>query len=402
MKAWVGAAVLTVAAWAGAAAGQPLQTPAEALAQDATEYAARFAVPPEEALRRLGAQQETVAATDRIAAAHADRLAGISIEHAPAHRIVVLLTGDAPVSDELVQAGDATIPVTFRTGAAATRGEVVAAIERHQAAIRARLLHPSGLGLDQRTGELVVTVQAAEAFDRDGLRAELAAMTGVPVRLRIVDRPDEDAAAVDGGARVVGINPLDGRRYACTTGFTVTDGARQGVVTAAHCPDSLSYLESGEVPLSFVDQWGWGYQDVQLHLAAAPLRPAFYADTAKTALRPVTGARPRLGVRAGEWVCHRGERTGYSCAEVELTDFAPGGDLCGGACTPTWVTVAGPRCRSGDSGGPVFVGTVALGLVKGASYAADGRCNFYYWMSTDFLPEGWSVLRDGAPGAGTR
>ena len=97
-------------------------------------------------------------------------------------------------------------------------------------------------------------------------------------------------------------------------------------------------------------------------------------------------------MRAGDFVCHRGERTGYSCAEVELTDFAPAGDLCGGACTPTWVTVGGPTCRSGDSGGPVFIGTTALGLVKGASYDAGGGCNFYYYMSTDFLPAGWSVL----------
>jgi hypothetical protein len=41
----------------------------------------------------------------------------------------------------------------------------------------------------------------------------------------------------------------------------------------------------------------------------------------------------------------------------------------------------------------VFIGTTAIGLVKGASYRADGGCNFYYYMSTDFLPEGWSVLR---------
>ena len=65
MKAWVGAAVLAMVAWAGAAAGQPLHTPAEALAQDAAEYAARFAVTTDEALRRLRAQDASVAATDR-------------------------------------------------------------------------------------------------------------------------------------------------------------------------------------------------------------------------------------------------------------------------------------------------------------------------------------------------
>ena len=36
-----------------------------------------------------------------------------------------------------------------------------------------------------------------------------------------------------------------------------------------------------------------------------------------------------------------------------MPDFAPAGDLCGGGCTPTWVAVRGPTCRSGDSGGPL-------------------------------------------------
>ncbi|MFK9326040.1 hypothetical protein ACJEKX_23930, partial [Escherichia coli] len=85
--------------------------------------------------------------------------------------------------------------------------------------------------------------------------------------------------------------------------------------------------------------------------------------------------------RAGDFVCHRGERTGYSCALVQLTDFAPAGDLCGGACLPTWVTVAGPTCKGGDSGSPVFSGTTALGVLKGASYRGDGSCVFYFYMS---------------------
>ena len=66
-----------------AQSAQPVQTQAEALADDATQYAAQFGVSPDEALRRLKAQQASVAATDAIAREFADRLAGISIEHSP-------------------------------------------------------------------------------------------------------------------------------------------------------------------------------------------------------------------------------------------------------------------------------------------------------------------------------
>ena len=81
---------------------------------------------------------------------------------------------------------------------------------------------------------------------------------------------------------------------------------------------------------------------------------------------------------------------------LAMVDFAPGGPLCGGLCTPTWVTVAGPGCKGGDSGAPVFLGGRAFGIVKGGSYRADGSCGFYFYMSTDYLPDGWRLLGDPA------
>jgi hypothetical protein len=94
----------------------------------------------------------------------------------------------------------------------------------------------------------------------------------------------------------------------------------------------------------------------------------------------------------GDIVCRRGETSGYGCFEIELTHFAPPGDLCGGPCAPTWVMVKG-ECRGGDSGGPVFIGTTALGIVKGGgSHSRSGGCNYWFYMSTDFLPDGWRVL----------
>lgn len=401
-----------------AALAAPVQLPVDALMQDAGEYARLFGVPFDEALRRLRAQGDSVPATDAIRETFKDRWAGIAIEHVPSYRIVVLLTGTDPVPDQSIVAGGMTVPIVFRTGATATREAVLAAITTYQAKIRDSLPHPPGLGVDQRTGELVVMTASADV-DRDrndALRARIAAMTGVPVRIDVVDRPPVDmqaatapaapdvaavpSGAIEGGGHVVGT--VDGKRYACTTGFVVSDGIRNGVVTAAHCPDTLSYVgkrpadgRREEWPLAFVGQWGWGYQDVQVNVATAPgvgYAPLFYADTARTLARPVATWRYRTSTRAGDFVCHRGERTGYSCAVVAMVDFAPAGDLCGGACLPTWVAVEGPTCKAGDSGAPVFEGTTALGIVKGGTYRRDGTCLFYYYMSTDYLPQGWTLL----------
>lgn len=373
------------------------QSAAAAIAQDAGEYARSYDVSLAEARARLLAQEETVPVTDAIAIELADRLAGIAIEHRPTFRIVVLLTGDAPVPARTVLAGGMTVPIVFRTGAAVTRGALELALASHQAELAAAVAHPPGMGIDLSTGELVVIVNPSDA-DREGVAAltdRLSAIAGVPVRVR-TDRVVSANMAAEGGARVVGIDPADGRRYACTTGFVVSDGERTAIATAAHCPDELSYVgPAGERQvLPFVGQWGWGYQDVQINASDLALAPSFFADTGKTVSRAVVGRRALTSTRAGDMVCHRGERTGYSCAAVELVSFAPAGQLCGGACLPTWVTVVGPRCQGGDSGAPVFLGNRAFGLVKGGSYRSDRSCAFYFYMSTDYLPTGWRLLEE--------
>lgn len=384
---------------AGPAAAQPprVQTPGEALAQDAAEYARNVGVSEAEAAGRLRAQAETVAVTDRIRETYAARLAGISIEHRPAFGIRVLLTGDAPVADRVIDAGGRRVPIRFETGARATRAQIVAAMTRHRDAIAAIVAH-DGMGYDGRTGALTIMADEGDlgGESADRVAGRIAALTGLPARIRVLNRPSVNLAGV--GGRLEGSIPGDERRFFCTAGFAVTDGARTGIVTAAHCPDEVSYRDEtgASVPLVFAGGWGAQFQDVQVHVAPTPQPPLFRANAAS---RPQGERRLRSGTRAGETVCHRGEASGYSCAEVELTDFAPPGDLCGGPCDPTWVTVAGPVCRGGDSGGPVFLGATAFGIVKGGNYAADGSCNFYFYMSTDYLPPGWSLLTEEA-GAG--
>ena len=288
------------------------------------------------------------------------------------------------------------MPIIFRTGASATGDDVIRAMLQRGPELNALLPLNRGMGLDARTGELVMLVRATDALrpDLPEIRARAEALTGVKVRFDPADRSVADLALA-GGARIEGVHPGDGRRYACTTGFAVTDGTRSGIATAAHCPDAVTYQDpdGGTVPLDFVGQWGARTQDVQFHVAPVAPQPSFYADRRQGALRMLGGARSRLSTRAGEWLCHYGESSGYSCAEVELTQFAPPGLLCGGACAPTWVSVRTSDCRSGDSGGPVFSGDIAFGITKGGSGGRNTRCNFYFYMSTDFLPIGWRLLR---------
>jgi hypothetical protein len=386
-------AVILLGAGSPALAQGTAMNAAEALAQDANQYALRFSVTPEEAQWRLQAQQDSVATTDAIRQRFGARLAGIAFEHEPEFRIRVLLKGNDPVAGESVTIAGRNLPILFVTGAAATREEAARAMVQYQSALRTALPRARGLGHDQKTGEVVILVTRgdAETHGLQAIRKQAQAIARVPLRVEVAERQVNHAPV--GGGRVEGVDPSNGKRYACTTGFVVTDGTRDGILTAAHCPNDLAYREADgtRTPLSFDGQWGWRYRDVQLHVSAGRLQPSFYSDRRSGALRQVTSWRSRNSLRAGEWLCHYGESSGYSCEVVELTDYAPPGELCGGPCAPTWVTVSGPVCKSGDSGGPVFLGTVAVGITKGGS-GNSTRCNFYYFMSTDFVPEGWRLL----------
>ena len=374
---------------------QAVQTQGQAIADDAEQYAAQFGVTADEAARRLKAQQATVPATEAISREFAGRLAGISIEHSPVYRIVVLLTGAEPVADRMA----ADVPIVFRTGFKATHAQGLAALRRHLIDLRADLPNARGAGYDQRTGQVVllVTPEDAQQFGLGVIQNRAEQVSGVPVRV-VVNDLNESNMSVDGGGRVEGLNAETNRRNLCTTAFVVTNGETTAISTAAHCPDDLTYIDRDgtTASLPMIGSWGAAYRDVQINGSPNSPEPLFYSNRGAGALRRLVSWRNVASTRAGDFVCHYGESSGYSCSIVELTDYAPPGDLCGGPCSPTWVTVRGPTCVPGDSGGPVFSGGIAFGIAKGINRKGD-RCEFYYYMSTDYLPDGWRLLVGNSP-----
>lgn len=389
---WIFALLLL--SFATAASAAHVESRDQALAQDAAIYATQFKVSPPEALRRLKAQQSSVSTTDAIAREFADRVAGISIEHVPDYRIIVLLTGSQPVADRSVDG----VPIVFKTGAKATRAAAVAAIRQHLADLRDELPGTRGAGYDQRSGAIVLLISPADAISlgAEVIRERAETLTGVPVRV-VTDALVDSNMGIDGGGRVEGVNSLTHRRNRCTTAFVVTNGEVNAITTAAHCPDQLTYVdEDGKSEtLPMIGSWGAAYRDIQINGSADSPEPLFYSNREDGSLREVETWRNVASTRAGDFVCHYGESSGYSCATVELTDYAPPGELCGGPCSATWVTVKGPSCIPGDSGGPVFSGDVAFGIAKGINRDDSGQCQFYYYMSTDYLPPPWRLLTAG-------
>jgi hypothetical protein len=187
----------------------------------------------------------------------------------------------------------------------------------------------------------------------------------------------------------------------CTTGFTVKNASNvSAITTASHCETMNTYYNpSGStIPLTFVSEVKDADQDVEIRTSAFVERAEFYADS-PTIARVLTGRRLRTSTGAGDQVCHRGTTTGYSCGLVSVTNFRPTyAGACGTqTCDAVWVYVNGgadTACAGGDSGGAVFASQTAFGTLKGGDSwgNAKGQCGHFIYMSTDFLPTGWTLL----------
>ncbi|HUR82629.1 MAG TPA: S1 family peptidase, partial [Thermoanaerobaculia bacterium] len=236
---------------------------------------------------------------------------------------------------------------------------------------------------------------AAEEVAHGALPQALARLA-VPARIEIAPVYPTALADVFGGAKLAP-NPI----VFCTAGFVVTDGTTTGIATAGHCSNTMTYYAPGvTTALSLVagtEYWD-ADQDVQVHTSVENEVAAFYWDTAKTSLEYVQGYRSRAQTTVGDYVCHRGEGTGFSCGFVQSTSYAPNppGGCNGQTCDPVYVRLEPGgldlKCKPGDSGGPAFNESVAYGLlVGGAPNPATGQCYSVYYTSLDFLPPGWSL-----------
>lgn len=180
-------------------------------------------------------------------------------------------------------------------------------------------------------------------------------------------------------------NAQFGNYAECTTGFAVLQsGTTRGISTAGHCdinsPAQYNgafashYGDAGGVTITYKQEWITNNLDFQWHTVASPhaVSPEYWDGASAIT---VTGAGQSL---SGETLCKFGRTTGKTCGKVDpawhwdvnytgyflrLNTSAPG----------TFLTL------EGDSGGPVFSGSIAKGWIHGR----DGTGNAYYMPVTE-------------------
>lgn len=364
---------------------------AQALALDAAQYARDNGITEREALRALRAQEQAVAAIDRVAQAAGSRFDGAWIEHGAEVRGHVRLTGPAIASVDQLAAGTGQVEIEW------TDVPVMAIMRRQADAASAALADSAevvGVGVDVAQAEIVIWVDetrvpqnredvardfSAENAEASGVSTPLADVreaverAGIPTRVEWAGGADQDQQR--GGVS----------RTDCTVGFSIywTSTGSRGVASAAHCGEpagdqgqlySLTWNGTPTYQLRWVSEQYDQSGDVEvLTMASHTPQPNFFGQSAVTPTA-TTGTGTAY---QGQYLCHRGKTSGYNCGTVVTTSYAPSSSLCpGGACAAVFVRVQGINllCQGGDSGGPWFISGAAYGIHKGGS---DPRTCFF-------------------------
>lgn len=374
-------------------ASSRVQTAEEATLADARVAAQLHGVNVDEAARRLRLEEGVADAVGQLRETYRDRFAGLFIQHKPDYHVVLRLKGEAPAEPITLGSGASSVRVDVVTGASATLRELQSSVSANMAGLAKLFPTMIGVGPDERTGEIVVDVQATplQAAAVQGQLGAASTLLGYPVRLRTYDGK-LSKHAVRGGSNL---------QSACTSGFVVKNGTQKGTLTAGHCPSTLEYSDAVDGTYYTLSRPVGAVRDdashdVQFLDATADALPQFYADS--TTPRVLTGKRLQSSTTVGSTVCHRGDYSKHSCGSVEsisytptkpATTTSPNPYYCGPSdnltCSATWVQVGGStvRCQGGDSGGPWFIAQTALGVHTGGFIANTGSCLFAWYMSTD-------------------
>jgi hypothetical protein len=328
------------------------------LREDARTYAADYGVSIEQALRRLKLQDDVGELRAALEANEAATFGDLEILHEPSFRVVAYFT----------QGGEQTIqPYVQGTpleGIVESRrvGVTLAELEAAQTeAIR----YYEAQGVRFESG-IDVTQNRAEIYLTDETRAQLGSARRTQSAQQLPAHVVEvtvDALAVP-AADFYGGRAMD----RCTSGYTVrAKNGNEGFVTAGHCTEKLTF--NGTV-MPFKKQNIRDTHDVQWHTSPKPYddKPWFLdRDDRGSSIREVSQVRGRDNQQVGEYVCKAGKTSQQTCGRIVDRSYRPG--YVGGA-DATFIRVdrdgAGPMVRLGDSGGPVFRGNTALGIVVAA------------------------------------
>ena len=218
---------------------------------------------------------------------------------------------------------------------------------------------PAVVALDARSERFAVTVDGRQDANADSVKARLAkGFPGTDFDVTVADGPLFTPWASQGGALA---SRPDLSHY-CTIGFTVFVGTTRGLITAGHCENAAmntytDVINGGSATLTYQVEHQGGFGDMQWHTSNTNEVDDFYSSPSG-GNRDVTGI---ASIAQGDGFLYwgLGSQTQYG-STVGWVNVDPPGNVANLTC------FVGGQGGPGDSGGPVFIGNLAAGIIFGS------------------------------------
>jgi len=359
------------------ASDSPAPAADESTASDVAAYAERFAVPMEEAHRRLGLQEDIDKVREHAQEVSGPAWAGLRIEHSPSFRIVISVTSTdgLDVSAAIRETDLVADEIEIR--------QVEHSLD--ELLNEARKIREANLGLamDTSINEALNVVEVFVTRNAEGYLPVVVDVDSEKASVIAVDQLATPSANIYAGLHL----------SSCTAGFTVRNSSwTKGITTAAHCTNTLSYSGTS---LPYVSGSLAQTNDVQWHTTPGFTDKNWAYDGiwggSTPYYRTITSTVSRGSQDVGDWVCKYGKTTGYDCGEIISRTYCPNWV---GSCWDTFIRVDGGTkdlSSPGDSGGPVYYSSQAWGIHSGA--VGSGSIHDMIYMAVNYVSNlGLTVL----------
>ncbi|HEX3780719.1 MAG TPA: S1 family peptidase [Pseudonocardiaceae bacterium] len=225
-------------------------------------------------------------------------------------------------------------------------------------------------GIDPATHQMVLTLSDAAPSTGTQRLLATAHRFGGMVGVRRITQPLTE--------QVLGGDQIRTDQILCSAGFNVTKDDQDYVITAGHCTQGLPYWRDlGPSVVSDFPSTDFGL--IRNESGDSPAALDRYDGTEQ----PITSAGTAT---VGEQACASGMTTGLTCGQVtgidQTVDYGDG-DVVNGLIETNVHT------DHGDSGGPLFDGSVGLGTVSGG----DGTTDFFQPLPAELAALGVTLVQ---------
>ena len=374
-------------------------------------YAERYGVSQDEARARVNMMADLDTLKTQVLADLGDNFATGYFVHGA--QLSYVARSSAPVRGqtrkEIRLGGQAggTIQIEYVSGSPRAANAIRNIIENQTERLKKKYPDLQSLSYDPAKGKIILEIYAAdlataEAYRSDRKLEKISGFDGEIVPLR---RPISDSA-VRGGAMVR--TPT----ARCTSGFGAKRGTQNGFFGATHCKGLTSYSDplgsTHTISAQVTDKSR--YHEVSFYPTNGTAESRFFWGNNASDYAAVTGYTSRSSTvpddwfQSGQWACHYGKTTGYSCGTVQKINYQPIGSAgylgCNArfvsatqpydnnaTCAATFIQVNGIRLNidGGDSGGPVFLSNTAMGIASASSAEWFGAVDIMIYSSLDYV-----------------